>query len=407
MILEVRLHDRAVGRLTNEAGSLAFSYDEQYLAGSAATPLSISLPLRAEPYSQADAIAFFGNLLPEVDVLEALSRVLQISPQNVGAFLQELGGDCAGAITLVEAGQPFESASPARKVDADELAELLDLLPERPLGKGTADGGLRMSLAGAQSKLPVIIEDGSYKLPVGSHSPTTHILKPEPARFPGLVANEWFCMRLAAAAGLETAAVEHGTTNSGLPYLIVERYDRDQTVVPVRRLHQEDCCQALGRAVRIKYEKEGGPSAIEILELMQSHSAVPARDRQRFWDALVFNFLIGNCDAHGKNYSLLYDSTAPRLAPLYDLVCTAAYPQLATQMAMKIGSARELDLIGWSDFEQLALEARMSPRWARLRTAGLVARVIDLAMPLADEAGGDLTREIATDLVSRAKRLTA
>jgi serine/threonine-protein kinase HipA len=136
-------------------------------------------------------------------------------------------------------------------------------------------------------------------------------------------------MRLAEEVGLRVAGVRRTETNSGLPFLIVSRYDRDLTREPIRRLHQEDFCQALGKLYVEKYQHEGGPSVRDSMRLIDEHSAAPARDRQQFWLALVFNVLIGNCDAHGKNYSLLYDSPAPSLAPFYDLVSTDAAGQLA------------------------------------------------------------------------------
>ena len=127
---------------------------------------------------------------------------------------------------------------------------------------------MRLSLAGAQSKLPVVETEQGFALPHGSGNATTHILKPEPERFPGLVANEFFCMRLAREAGLQVAAVERAVTTSGLPFLIVNRYDRDLTLEPIRRLHQEDLCQALGKLYVEKYQHEGGPTVRETMELI-------------------------------------------------------------------------------------------------------------------------------------------
>src|SRR5262249_14502891 len=146
-----------------------------------------------------------------------------------------------------------------RAIDDEELDRLLRELPQRPLA-ADPDEGIRLSLAGAQPKLPVIVaDDGSMALPTNSAAPTTHILKPEPPAFPGLVDNEAFCMALARACGLTTAVVRTATSVSGLRYLVVERYDRDLTHDPIRRLHQEDLCQALGIPSDRKYEAEGGP----------------------------------------------------------------------------------------------------------------------------------------------------
>lgn len=250
------------------------------------------------------------------------------------------------------------------------------------------------------------LADG-FALPHGSANPTTHILKPEPPRFPGLVANEFFCMRLAAEVGLQAAVVERAETISGLPYLIVTRYDRDLTREPIRRLHQEDLCQALGRLPMEKYQQDGGPSVLEALSLIDDSSTAPARDRPQLWLALVFNILIGNCDAHGKNYSLLYDSRAPSLAPLYDLVSTATYERLTTRLAMSIDGATHLEEVTPDAWKKLATEAGFPPRFLAQRVKPFVDRVLSAAEDLAIEEPhlDPLVGEILTGIRARADRI--
>ena len=288
------------------------------------------------------------------------------------------------------------------------MDEILVDLPQRPLAADDA-GEVRLSLAGAQSKLPVVEVEGGFALPHGSGRPTTHILKPEPERFPGLVANEFFCMRLAAAAGLEVAEVDRAETLSGLPYLVVTRYDRDLTQEPVRRLHQEDLCQALGKLYIEKYQQEGGPGVVDAMALIDAASSAPARDRPQLWLALVFNVLIGNCDAHGKNYSLLYDSRAPRLAPLYDLVSTAAYDELSSRLAMSIDGARMLEEVDRSAWEHLAEEIRFAPRFLAQRMEPFVARMLEAVPELAGEPehGHDIVMEVVAGIAARAKKMAA
>jgi serine/threonine-protein kinase HipA len=408
-LLEVFLHDRRVGALhRKDNGNLRFRYDREYVAAGG-QPLSLNLQLREEGFPHRDCLAFFGNLLPEEDVRAQLALTTGISASNDYRLLERFGGDVAGAVTLLAPGEPpptlgrgeLEPLSPER------LDEILGRLPQRPLAADEA-GEVRLSLAGAQSKLPVVeIEDG-FALPHGSGLPTTHILKPEPARFPGLVANEFFCMRLAAAAGLEVAEVDRAQTLSGLPYLIVARYDRDLTQDPVRRLHQEDLCQALGKPHFEKYQAEGGPGIVETMALIDEVSTAPARDRPQLWLALVFNVLIGNCDAHGKNYSLLYDSRAPRLAPLYDLVSTAAYEQLTTRLAMSIDGARKLGEVDYPAWKQLAGEIGFAPRFLEQRMAPFIARVREVVPELASEPehSHEIVSEIAAWIGERAARLT-
>ncbi len=408
--LEVFLHDRYVGALRRkDNGNLQFRYDRGYVEAGG-QPLSLNLPLREEAFPHRDCLAFFGNLLPEEDVRAQMALTTGISASNDYRLLKRFGGDVAGAVTLLAAGEPAPDArrSEPERLSPERLDEILVELPQRPLAADEA-GEVRLSLAGAQSKLPVVETEAGFALPHDSGTPTTHILKPEPARFPGLVANEFFCMRLAAAVGLEVAEVARAETASGLPYLVVTRYDRDLTQEPVRRLHQEDLCQALGRPYFEKYQAEGGPGVVEAMRLVDAASSGPARDRPQLWLALAFNVLIGNCDAHGKNYSLLHDSRAPRLAPLYDLVSTAVYEQLTRRLAMSIDGARDLEEVGPAAWQRLAAEIGFAPRFLAQRMAPFVARV-SAAVPelaAAPEHSDAIVREIAAGISERAERFAA
>jgi serine/threonine-protein kinase HipA len=165
--------------------------------------------------------------------------------------------------------------------------------------------------------------------------------------------------------------------------LIVERYDRDLTQQPIRRLHQEDLCQALGRLQSEKYQEEGGPTVAQVIEVIDQKSSAPARDRPQLWSALVFNVLIGNCDAHGKNYSFLYDSPAPSLAPLYDLVSTVVYDGLTTRLAMSVDGARLLEDVDRRAWDKLAAQVGFAPRYLDLRMRPLVEAVQQSAHALA------------------------
>jgi serine/threonine-protein kinase HipA len=406
--LDVFFHDRLAGALLRKAnGNLQFRYDGDYVEAGG-QPLSWNLPLQARAFPHRDCLAFFGNLLPEEDVRAQLALVTGISASNDYRLLERFGGDVAGAVTLLPAGESPQGPGPdeVEPLSAERLDELLTGLPQRPLA-ADAGGEVRLSLAGAQSKLPVVEVEGGFALPHGSGRPTTHILKPEPVRFPGLVANEFFCMRLAAAAGLQVAEVERAETLSGLPYLVVTRYDRDLTQEPVRRLHQEDLCQALGKLYIEKYQAEGGPGVRDAMTLIDDASTAPARDRPQLWLALVFNVLIGNCDAHGKNYSLLYDSRAPSLAPLYDLVSTAAYGELTSRLAMSIDGAKNLEEVDQSAWLQLAGEIGFAPRFLDQRVSPFLERVRDVVPELvsAPEHADPIVREIAIGIAERTARL--
>ena len=192
-------------------------------------------------------------------------------------------------------------------------------------------------------------------------------------------------MKLAKAIGLLTSAVKMGSVE-GIDYLLVERYDRTSVDRPsLERLHQEDFCQALGIVSENKYQSEGGPSIKQGFQLLRDASSIPAIDLGRLLDAIIFNFLIGNNDAHGKNFSLLYNGNSTQsltisLAPLYDLVCTAYYPDLSPKMAMKIGGEYESVNVFPQHFDRLAEETRLSSPMVKRRVHSL-ARSIKLKLP--------------------------
>jgi serine/threonine-protein kinase HipA len=244
--------------------------------------------------------------------------------------------------------------------------------------------GLRLSLAGAQSKLPVVLVNGAVALP-SPGQPTTHILKPPIARFSGTTENEALVMRLAAAIGLDVATVEPRVVQDRT-FLLVERYDRSCGEDGlVRRIHQEDFCQALSVPTEIKYASEGGPTFKDCFALLRQVAVRPAVDVLKLLDAVIFNLIVGNADAHGKNFSILYGSDGPRLAPLYDLLATVAYPELSPQLAMRIGKRAtlgEMDPRGWSAF---AADAGVGLPLIRRRVSEISQAVIARAHDVADE----------------------
>ena len=383
--LVVYLAGQRTGRLIRkDNGNLQFRYDLDY-GGPA---ISRALPVQAAAHPHDVCRAVFGGLLLEGEAREALARNLGISAGNDYALLEELGGDCAGAVILLAPGLELPTTPQLRMLSEEQLDVVLRELPQRPLAANPAEG-IRLSLAGAQAKLPVIIDNGDVALPLNVAAATTHIIKPEPQRFAGLVDNESFCMELARAAGLSAAAVSKRESASGLPYLLVERYDRDLTAEPIRRLHQEDVCQALGRPSDRKYQAEGGPTVAETVALLRECSTVPAQDLPTFWRALVFNWLVGSCDAHAKNFSLLYDTHAPTLAPLYDLVSTTIYPELTTRLAMSLDGARQIDEVNTKAWEALARETGYSTRFIRSTIDSMIERTTDEAGRLAAQPWHD------------------
>ena len=343
-----------VGQLTQDRhGELGFAYSDDWLRNENAQPLSASLPKREGPFSRRECRPFFGGLLPEDNQRNAAAQALGVSSANDFALLYGLGGDVAGALQLLPPGEPpgepdFDRQPTA--LDEAGLIGVLDALPTRPLLAG--EEGLRLSLAGAQSKVPVVLVEREIALPV-SGQPTTHILKPPIARFPGTTENEAFVMRLAAEIGLDAAPVEPRVV-ANREFLLVERYDRSVGADgDIRRIHQEDFCQALSVPPELKYAGEGGPTLEDCFGLVRSVSLRPALDVLKLLDAVIFNLIVGNADAHGKNFSILYYESGPRLAPLYDLLSTVSYPELSPDLAMKIGTRTtlaQLDAKGWAKF---------------------------------------------------------
>jgi serine/threonine-protein kinase HipA len=391
--LDVYLHNELVGHLIqDEGGQMVFQYAESWLNKRQASPLSHSLPLRKERFRRNECRGFFAGILPEQAKREIIARNLGISASNDYAMLERIGGECAGAVTFLPTGQALpERDYSYRTLSSQELAAILKELPKRPLLAG--EKGIRLSLAGAQDKIAVRIEGGDVCLPLGG-APSTHIMKPAVERFAGVVFNEAVCMKLAAASGLPAATVETKTVE-GMEYLLVERYDRvsrqDSDGKPIlERIHQEDFCQALGIVPETKYQKEGGPSLKQCFRLLREVSSTPVIDLAHLLDAVIYNYVIGNNDAHGKNFSLLYhgvgrESQRVRLAPLYDVVSTLYYPELSTDMAMRIGGEYSSGKVTPKNFAQFAEEADLAKPIVRRRVAEL-AQIVIAALPKIEAA---------------------
>ena len=381
--LIVYLNGERVGSLTeDDSGLIEFRYAPEWTGRSDAIPLSRSLPLQGGTFRGKHARPFFAGILPDEEPRKLIAAILGISERNDFAMLERIGGECAGAVSLLpeDAPAPVMGETRVRELSERELEEIVTELPRRPLMAGRE--GLRLSLAGAQSKLPVMMRNAAIALPLGT-TPTTHIIKPEPERFPGLVANEVLCMMLARAVGLNVPPVTVRSVGNR-PCIVVQRYDRaiDANGM-VTRVHQEDFCQALGFPPERKYQQEGGPLIRDCIGLLREWSTVAALDIRDFLDGLIFNVLIGNADAHGKNYSILYRKTERRLAPFYDLVCTLAWPELSKTPAMKIGKSESIETITPAHWQKMAGESRVGWPMLRERIAGLCGKCVDA---LQDEA---------------------
>ena len=372
--LLVRIDEDVVGRLwLDEKKRFCFQYDKDWLERSR-VPLSLSLPLRVDPYSDDESHPFFANLLPEEKIRAVIARNLGVSLNNDYGLLERIGGDCAGAVSLYpETGEPKREPGSYRQLSLDELNTIISELQQRPLLAG--EKGIRLSLAGAQKKLPIFYDEQNFHLGYGTAA-SNYIIKPAVENLDATVENEAFCMALAREVGLEVPRSfvhQHGDTR----VFVVKRFDRTLTSEGTKRLHQEDFCQALHIPPEYKYESEGGPSLAACFNLVRQRSIRSGKNVLSLLNWVIFNYLIGNSDAHGKNISLLLLPEGPMLAPFYDLLSTRIYAHygLAEGLAMKIGGEADPRAIQKKHWEQFAEEVGIKPRL-------VLTRVLDTAQKI-------------------------
>ncbi len=385
--LEVWLFDYRVGTLALADGRLSFCYAFGWLSRPDAVGLSASLPLQAEPFDDRKTRPFFAGLLPEGQMRRLIAQQFQVSGQNDFALLDHIGGECAGAVTFLEPGRALPiptNDDDIQWLSDEEVVAILDELPRRPMLAGK--DGLRLSLAGAQSKLPVVFDGARIGLPLNG-TPSSHILKPAIHTVEDSVVNEGFCMALAAAMQLRPAKSKvHLVLDRS--FLLVERYDRLIDAQGNRqRLHQEDFCQALGVAPEMKYQNEGGPDLAQCFDLVRRVTRPSAPQVLRLLDYVIFNALIGNHDAHAKNFSLLYSDKAPVLAPFYDTLSTSVYPTLTSKMAMKIGSKYTFSEVQARHWEQFAEDVGLTKAQAKRRILELAKLLPATARKLQSDPG--------------------
>jgi serine/threonine-protein kinase HipA len=374
--------------------------------------LSASLPVREEPYPSGRTKPFFEGLLPEGAIRSTIARALGLSEDNGFGLLAALGADCAGAVVVLPPAAPAPGAGTGsiEWLDDEALAQRVEDLPRNPLGVGGA-ADVRLSLAGVQPKLVVTRSpSGRIGQPTGG-APSTHVLKPPQEQFPDLVVNELLCLRIARSVGLRAASTELLEVGDEA-CLLVERWDR--TIGGdgrSTRLHQEDFCQALGLLPSAKYEAEGGPSFAQMVEVLRSLGARTfAVDVNELVRALALNWLLGNADAHGKNYAILYERPgAGRLAPLYDVVSTAVYPDLHRSLAMTIGGVDDPDEVDAAAWRRLASASGLGAQVPRA-VGAFSERVVSAARAQRDTAlSEDWHRPLADRIVdlceARARQL--
>lgn len=348
------------GQIVTDGASTTFRYDVR-------TPptrrVSHSMPVDE---SKSYPITFFENLLPDGVQRERLARRLGVSDSSTFAMLRAIGGDCAGALSVVPEGEPLSTGRGGSRPFTKELVDQMLLIGVVPVA---INEGLRLSLAGAQDKLPVVLDDRGVPHLPGPGVASTHILKLSSSDFRGVCSNEHFTMLLAKAAGIPVADTKI-VDLFGREALLVDRFDRQNGA----RLHQEDVCQALVRSPSAKYESDGGPSLLDVVRLLDEASSEPG-DVVALVRWQAFNIAVGNNDGHNKNITLQREPRV-RLAPAYDLVCTRAWDQLSKQLAFAVSGVRDAGHVNAKAWETFASAASLSRRLV-VDEAERIARLVN------------------------------
>ena len=380
--LHVFLNTVRIGTLAQDNGTLSFAYSPEYLRSPDAYPLSQNLPLTDEVFHDPPVENFFSNLLPDERIRATVAMILHVSEDNTFGMLKRIGADCAGAVSFYPAGQtPQSSSDPVyRDLSDDEAYRILDNLGQRPLDVG--DEGVRISGAGSQEKLVACIRNGKISLPLYG-TPSTHIIKPAIPNFPDSVFNELFCVKLASKCGIPAAECDILTLN-GEPFYTVSRFDRETADGITVRLHQEDFCQLLNVPPKLKYQEDGGPGVEDCMRRM-TEIKMPAAGKLGFVRLLIFNFLTGNCDAHAKNYAVLYRNGRPSFAPAYDLLSTMVYDSIAKRFAMSIGGETRMGMLTRDHFAELARRCDLNHKLVLTELSRLAEALPRTAQSLADE----------------------
>lgn len=331
----------------NPDGSTSFRYNKEWIAAGGFA-ISQSLPLVDVDYKGDIPRAYFENLLPDMEeVRKSIAAKIKAKSSEHFDLLYAIGNDCIGALRFIPKDSKALTKDSIPKGEVlDELAisELISNLKSSPLG--LEKGDFRLSLAGVQEKTALLFWKDRWLLPHNS-TPTTHIIKPK-MRFEtgGLdmstsVDNEYFCMKLCKAFGLEVAEVDIVNFKEQ-KVLSVTRFDRFIDEGIIYRHPQEDFCQALGIYSTMKYQSDGGPTPQDIVQILK-YSDKNTKDIEHFFQSLVVFYLLGAIDGHAKNFSIIYTPSGYKLSPLYDVL--SIFPSI-TQKEMKIAKYKLAMSIG-------------------------------------------------------------
>lgn len=420
-VLDVFAGTARVGRLGYDPldETFSFDYDPSWREISDSYSISPHISMYGQPAPSSTLRRFLDNLLPEGRALDVVATANQVSKNNLYALIRELGQETSGALCfLPEGADPSRNNATKREIGRDELRQRIEDRAQLPFM--VWDGRVRMSIAGFQDKLAVYLDHDRMYLVEGELA-STHILKPEPAegRLQMLVANEHFCMTLARRLGLAAAHVD--ILRLPDPVLVVERFDRLRDDERVRRIHIIDGCQALNFPASYKYERNfgsgrdvrhirDGASFPRLFSLAAEHSVQKAVTRLEMVRWALFNYLIGNCDAHGKNLSFFCRHDGLWLAPFYDLVSVVQYDDLDHELAMAYGDAFLLEEIAryqWADFAAATGTPRsvLAREMRRLGKAALAAAPAQAGESSYIDTERELVDSISTFVQAQAQKL--
>lgn len=386
----------------NERYELVFSYTFDWLAKPDAFELSQTLPLIEQPLTGDGVTAFFENLLPEGDVLNFISKAAQISQGNIFGLLERFGGDTAGAFSILPEGMEPTGEPHYLPVTQQSIKAWFERSRGIPLDISGEQA--RMSLSGAQDKMTVFIDDqGNLSIPLGA-APSSHIIKPSIQHrqdIPHTAINEALVMTLAERIGMQVAKVRYAPE---LEAAIIARYDRTIDADGcLQRLHQNDLCQILGIPSGKKYEAEGGPSLKSCFDAVLARSIQPALDKKRLIEWVIFNVLVGNMDGHAKNLSLMTQGTRTQLAPFYDLVCTAVYPQLSQKLAFKIGRENRPKWLMARHWQRFAEDVTVKPRFLDKIMSEMIEQIESALPNVAMELKGMISNQEELQMIEKVK----
>lgn len=422
--LNVFLNALPVGALEYKIQkNLTFKYSLEWLGRANAFPISRSLPLTELTYEGAPVFAYFDNLLPDaVSIRQRIAARMRAESDQVFDLLAVVGRDCVGALQFMkeEDGNPRLEEAKGLPISESEIAEKLRNLSSVPLAASDEES-FRLSIAGAQEKTAFLNFNKSWHVPQDA-TPTTHIFKPQLGDLkPGLsfrdsVENEWLCAQIVREFGMSVAECEIAQFED-IRVLIVKRFDRQWNGNRLIRIPQEDMCQALSVPNFKKYESEGGPGVVDIMDLLIESNS-PDEDRRAFMKSLVIFHLLGATDGHAKNYSIAWGPLGFQMTPLYDILSAqpltdrGRFSTEKLKLAMAIGDKTRVRIrdIYRRHFHQTAKACRMAITEIDSiidETLDQMPQVIDrVSSQLKEDFPSEIAKSIFDGMNSRSQQLS-